>query len=181
MDIRIIRRRCLFPLIGHSIGLWACFESFFMYVSCRHIYCCAQFSRIKPSMCLYVRVLFHVSVYNINTVLCIAQVWVYTYSTYVCIYINTCVTLCMYVCIFSACTYSHICIYLYQFTNIHIHMVSFLLLPIPILFFFHVILSGEPSMQHHTYVNISLEICISIYTYRLWIWAFMRDVCLSIL
>jgi len=163
MDIRIIRRRCLFPLIAHSIGLWACVESFFMNVSCRPIYWCAKFSRINPSMCLYVRVFFCVSLYIINTVLFITLVWVYLYSTCVCIYINTCETLCMYVCIFSACTYAQICIYLYQFTNIYIRIISFLLVPIRILFFFHVILSGEPSMQHHTYVNISREICISIY------------------
>ena len=38
MDICIIRRRCLFPLTAHSIGLWARLESVFMYVSCRHIH-----------------------------------------------------------------------------------------------------------------------------------------------
>jgi len=153
MDIRTIRRRCLFPLIAHSIGLWACLESFFMYVSCRHIYWCAKFSRIKPSMCLYVRVLFHASVYNINTVLFIAQVWVYTYSTCVCIYMNTCVTLCMYVCVFSACTYAHISIHLYQFTNIHIHMISFLLVPIIYMY-----------MYTYTNFTTNIDICVMLQT-----------------
>jgi len=98
MDIRIIRRRCLFPSIAHTIGLWACLESFFMYVSCRHMYWRAKFSRMKPSMCLYVRALFYVSVFNTNTVLfmlryeCIRiqHVYVYIYTLvwrYACMYV----------------------------------------------------------------------------------------------
>jgi len=89
---------------------------------------------------------------------------VYVFSMWLYISILVC-TLCIYVCIFPACTYVHICIYLYQFTNIHVYMISFLRVPMTILFFFHLILSGEPSMQHHTYVNISRDICISIHTY----------------
>jgi len=67
----------------------------------------------------------------------------------------------------STCTYAHICIYLYQFTNIHIYVISFLLVPMTILFFFHLILYVEPGMQHHTYVNISRDTCINIYIYTL--------------
>jgi len=73
--------------------------------------------------------------------------------------INTIISL------FSTCTYAHICIYSYQFTNIHIYVISFLLVPMTILFFFHLILYREPGMQHHTYVNISRDTCISICIY----------------